>query len=73
MARSRSRRRRLRLTVAGVVVLEAMERGARAALLGEPRDDVRHAPRLVVKAVTFHQLHVWESGGVWQADVFLDI
>lgn len=40
---------------------------------GEPRDPVRHAPRLVVKGVTYHQLSVKEEGGRWVAQVFLDI
>ncbi|MCX7603808.1 MAG: archease [Bryobacteraceae bacterium] len=45
----------------------------RAAVLGEPRDDQRHPPRIVVKAVTFHQLVIREQNGMWEAEVFLDI
>jgi SHS2 domain-containing protein len=40
---------------------------------GEPRDDHRHPPRLVVKAVTFHQLSVRQTPDGWVAEVFLDI
>lgn len=40
---------------------------------GEPRDDRRHPPRLVVKAVTFHQLRIEQTTEGWVADVFLDI
>jgi SHS2 domain-containing protein len=40
---------------------------------GEPRDDVRHPPRIVVKAVTFHQLAVMQREDGWEASVFLDI
>jgi len=40
---------------------------------GEPRDDEKHPPRLVVKAVTFHQLKVEQREGGWVAEVFLDI
>lgn len=40
---------------------------------GEPRDDQRHPPRLVVKGVTYHQLSVREQEGQWVAQVFLDI
>lgn len=40
---------------------------------GEPRDPERHAPKLVIKGVTYHQLSVKEDGGRWVAQVFLDI
>lgn len=40
---------------------------------GEPRDDARHPPRIVVKAATFHQLVIREHNGMWEAEVFLDI
>ncbi|MGC8882801.1 MAG: archease [Bryobacteraceae bacterium] len=40
---------------------------------GEPRDDARHRPRTVVKAVTFHQLAIRKQNGMWEAEVFLDI
>lgn len=44
-----------------------------AALLGQPRDDTRHPPRIVVKAVTYHQLAVEQRGSRWMAEVYLDI
>jgi SHS2 domain-containing protein len=47
--------------------------GVTAALLGEPRNDTRHPPRLVVKAVTYHQLVVEQRGTGWIAEVYLDI
>lgn len=40
---------------------------------GEPRDDDKHPPRLVVKAVTFHQLRIEQKTDGWVAEVFLDI
>lgn len=40
---------------------------------GEPRDPVRHAPKLVVKGVTYHQLRIFEDKGRWCAEVFFDI
>ncbi len=40
---------------------------------GEPRDDARHPPKLVVKGVTYHLLDVRESGRLWQAQVILDV
>jgi SHS2 domain-containing protein len=40
---------------------------------GETRDGAKHPPRLVVKAVTFHQLRVWQDAEGWGAEVFLDV
>ncbi len=44
-----------------------------AQVLGERRDDASHPPRIVVKAVTYHQLRVREHNGQWEAEVYLDI
>lgn len=44
-----------------------------ADLHGEPRDDRKHPPRIVVKAATYHQLRIEERNGVWQAEVYLDV
>jgi SHS2 domain-containing protein len=41
--------------------------------LGEPRDPERHRARLIVKAVTYHQLKLEYRGGLWVAEVYLDI
>ena len=41
--------------------------------IGEPRDPARHRARLIVKAVTYHQLKVEQRDGVWIAEVYLDI
>ncbi len=40
---------------------------------GEPYDPARHPSRLVVKAVTYHQLRIEERGGLWVSEVYLDI
>ncbi len=40
---------------------------------GETRDPERHAPKLVVKGVTYHQLEVRRQAGGWFARVILDI
>ena len=40
---------------------------------GEPRDRERHPSRLVVKAVTYHQLKVAQTADGWIAEVFVDI
>ena len=44
-----------------------------ARLIGEPRDPARHPWRLIVKAVTYHEIEVAERNGRWEARVFLDI
>lgn len=41
--------------------------------MGEPRDAERHHPRLIIKAVTWHQLRITESHGQWIAEVYLDV
>ena len=41
--------------------------------MGEPRDPLRHRARLIVKAVTYHQLKIERRGGLWVAEVYLDI
>jgi SHS2 domain-containing protein len=40
--------------------------------LGEPRNE-RHHTKLIVKAVTYHQLKVEHRDGSWIAEVYLDI
>ena len=44
-----------------------------AAGYGEPRDPERHRAKLIVKAVTYHQLKIEQRDGQWIAEVFLDI
>jgi SHS2 domain-containing protein len=62
-----------RFAPAALNVLELHDGGLRAAVTGEPRDDARHPPRIVVKAATFHQLRLANDDGGWVAEVFLDI
>jgi protein archease len=40
---------------------------------GEPRDLRKHPPRLVVKAVTYHQLNVHQAENGWIAEVYVDV
>jgi SHS2 domain-containing protein len=47
--------------------------GLQAVGRGEPRDPERHQARLIVKAVTYHQLKIEQRGGLWVAEVYLDI
>ncbi len=42
-------------------------------LLGENHDTARHAVRILIKAVTYHQLAVTQQAGTWTADVVFDI
>jgi SHS2 domain-containing protein len=44
-----------------------------ATATGEPRDPERHRARLIVKAVTYHQLKIEPRDGAWLAEVYLDI
>jgi SHS2 domain-containing protein len=54
--------------------IDAFEETAlRAAGIGEPRDPERHRSRLIVKAVTWHQLKIERHGEGWLAEVYLDI
>ena len=41
--------------------------------LGEPWDPARHRAKLIIKAVTYHQLKVAETPEGWLAEVFLDV
>jgi SHS2 domain-containing protein len=54
-------------------VMELEEGAIRAIGIGEPWDPVRHIPKLIVKAVTYHQLKVELREGIWVAEVFLDV
>jgi len=51
-----------------------IERGAvDAKLEGEPLDLQRHRFHTEIKAVTYHDLKVWQDGGVWRARVIFDV
>ncbi len=49
------------------------ETAIEAVGLGEPRDPDRHPARLIVKAVTYHQLKIERRGEMWTAEVYLDV
>lgn len=42
-------------------------------LLGEKHDPTRHPIRVLIKGVTYHQLHVLEHEGTWTAKIVFDI
>lgn len=51
-----------------------IERDAVAARLeGEPLDLKRHRFHTEIKAVTYHDLTVWQDGGRWRARVIFDV
>ncbi len=56
-----------------VQVRELAETVVDAVGLGEARDPARHRVKVIVKAVTYHQLQVSQIGEFWEATVYLDI
>ncbi len=54
-------------------VAEITPSGVTGRGIGERRDPERHRAKLIVKAVTYHQLHVAETPQGWVAEVYLDI
>jgi SHS2 domain-containing protein len=54
-------------------VAQLAQDSIRVAAWGEPRDGARHSAKLIVKAVTWHQLKIARSGDGWLAEVYLDI
>jgi SHS2 domain-containing protein len=54
-------------------IIHLQPEAIRAVARGEPRDAERHRSRLIVKAVTWHQLKVVQTGRGWDAEVYLDI
>ena len=63
-----------RQVVMGSFKIEEIGPGrVRAQGWGEPREDERHHPKLVVKGVTYHQLKIAKDAEGWIAEVYLDI
>ncbi len=54
-------------------VLELTPDRVRAEAQGEPFDPARHSAKLIVKAVTYHQLHIGQDEHGWRAEVYVDI
>lgn len=63
--------KRLALGVFEVVRLEKYRIECTAR--GEMRDANKHPAKLVVKAVTYHQLKIRQTSGGWSADVYVDV
>lgn len=58
---------------ARVAVRGVSETAVTATAFGEPRDTSRHEMRLIIKAVTYHQLAVRQTADGWEAEVYFDI
>lgn len=54
------------------VEVEAEPLRLRARVWGEARAE-NHDVRLIVKGVTYHLLRIWEEGGEWACEVYLDV
>lgn len=62
-----------RLAFADFVIQDLDEVHINCIASGEPRSRNRHPGKLVVKAVTYHQLRVAKEGDHWIAEVYVDI
>lgn len=62
-----------RLALHSFEVEELTAESIRGAAHGEPRDPERHAAKLIVKGVTYHQLRVGQASNGWYCEVYLDI
>jgi len=62
-----------RLALGQFTVLALDENYINCIAQGEPRDRERHPGKLVVKAVTYHQLRVARQGDHYIAEVYVDI
>jgi SHS2 domain-containing protein len=64
----------LRGFIAKQCAITRIERDAVAARLeGEPLDLKRHRFHTEIKAVTYHDLRVWQDGDKWRARVIFDV
>ena len=56
-----------------VAVDQISDTEACATAFGEARDPARHNIRMLIKAVTYHQLSVRSTPDGWEAEVYFDI
>ena len=63
------------LTRAAQVEVRELDGGweLQGMLVGENHDPDRHPIRVLIKAVTYHQLKIVQRDDVWQANVVFDI
>lgn len=62
-----------RVAMGAFRVLSIDDTSVRCRAIGEPFDAARHRPKLIVKAVTYHQLRVARDQSGWLCEVYLDI
>jgi SHS2 domain-containing protein len=55
------------------VIDEFSESALSARAMGERFDRERHEMKLLVKAITYHQLAVEQTGHAWRSQVYVDI
>lgn len=58
---------------AQLVINEMRGTSIKGVFVGEKIDPVKHALRLDVKAITYHQIAITTKGGVTRARIFVDI
>jgi len=49
------------------------EKALEATARGETYDESRHPIKTTVKSATYHQLHIRQHKGIWEAQVILDL
>ena len=54
-------------------VISLSDNSIQAVARGEKFDPARHQIKLLVKAITYHQLVLEEAAGVWRVQVYVDI
>ncbi len=62
-----------RMALAEFEVLQLSATHIECVAGGEARDNHKHRPKLVVKAVTYHQLSVRPTDTGWVAEVYVDV
>ena len=62
-----------RLVMARFDIAGVTETSVCALAWGEPRNAGRHRSKVIVKAVTFHQLKIAQDNDGWMAEVYVDI
>ena len=60
--------------VFGKFLIQSMtSQSLQVSVWGELFDSKKHGLKLAIKAVTYHQLRIWEEKGIWKARVIFDI
>lgn len=62
-----------RLALGSFEITELNETRIECIARGEPRNPLKHPAKLIVKAVTYHQLKISRAPDGWSADVFVDV